>query len=429
LSSKTSVLIVDDEKFVRESLSEVLKAEGFSVHVADGARSALEKLGAARVDVVLTDLAMPRGNGLELLQEARARGFTIPIIVFSGVGTVASAIAAMKAGAHDFLQKPVDPDELVMCVRRAAEHRGLVAEVRSLRSRVSSLERGRELVGSSAAMQKLRASIARVAATDATVLVQGESGTGKSLVAEALHAASERREELLLRVDCASLGAARIERDLRAEALGGTLLLDEITALDDAAQQRLLPLLERQESPSAGPEPRVIALTREDLAVRVKKGAFRPELLYRLQVFPITTPPLRTRKEDLGELALHFLRAPLRAEEIEVLASYDWPGNVRELFNVFERARIVAGPEPIDAALLRSILESSSVTTPAAGPTNFVLRKNLDAAEKEILLRALTQTSWKKREACDLLGIDARNLGYYLRKHKIVDPRGGELAG
>jgi two-component system response regulator AtoC len=454
------VLVVDDEAYVRDSLSEVLQAEGMRPHAVDGARAAIEFLARKRVDVIVTDLRMPSGDGMMLLEESRSLGAAIPILVITGVGTVGEAVRAIKAGAFDFLQKPVDPEELAVLVRRAAEHRRLVGEVASLRSEVQGRQVSRRLVGGSPAMERVRAAIRQVAPTDATVLITGESGTGKELAAEEIHRSSPRARGPLVRVSCAALPPERFERVFFgeraggpsggepgeergrfAEAEGGTLVLDEVGALQAGAQARLLRVLETGEFHPLGEarvriaDVRVIATSNADLAAQVETGGFRRDLLYRLAVFPIEMPPLRAHKEDLAEIARHLLERPHRlpraralgvpvelgGEALDVLASYDWPGNVRELSNVLERAAIISGGGELRAELLRDLLEANAPPPELRAPAELNLRKNLDALERGLVLKAVAATRGKKKEACELLGIDPRNLGYYLRKHAITD--------
>jgi len=455
---RPSVLVVDDERFVRESLAEVLEAEGFRVLAAEGARAAVRVLAEESVSAIVTDLKMPAGDGLALLAEAKSREVGVPILVITGHGTVADAVAAMKAGAFDFLQKPVDPDELVLLVRRAVEHHGLVAEVRMLRERMREREPG-VLVGRSRALATVREGIAQVAGTDACVLIGGESGTGKEVAAAEIHRLSARSAKSLVRVDCAAVSEELFESELFghkqgafagaasdragrfAEAEGGTLVLDEVGALKPSMQAKLLRVLESGEYQMLG-DPRtryatarVIATTNQDLAALVQEGTFRADLYYRLDRFPIEMPPLRAHMEDLPEIAEHLLaraqykerafestsRPRIPAETLEVLASYAWPGNVRELRNVLERALIVAGKGPLAPDLFRGILESAAPSRPLADAEDLHLRRNLDAAEKEIVQRALARSAGKKKEAALMLGIDPRNLGYYLRKHKITE--------
>lgn len=464
MSSGPRVLIVDDEAFVRDSLSEVLKSEGFRTRTASGAVEAARLLDKETCEAIVTDLRMPSGDGLSLLAEAKRRGVAIPIIVITGVGTVAEAVAAMKAGAFDFMQKPVDPDELVLLVRRAVEHRALLAEVRKLRDTVEDLRGPIALAGSSPAMAQVKNSIAQVAPTDATVLLTGESGTGKEVAAEQIHRQSARAAKGSTWVHCATLLEEHFESELFghkkgafagaladrigkfAEAEGGTLVLNEIGGLSPGMQAKLLRVLETGEYQLIGDatlqhaDVRVIAITNEDLSAKVKAGAFRSDLYYRLNLFPIEMPALRNHKQDIAEIGEHLLgrvrstkelagRVRLTHEAIEVLGSYGWPGNVRELRNVLERAVIVSGKGELDAELFANILESTLSSPAPREPREFHLRSNLDAAEREIVLRALAQSKGKKKEAANLLGIDPRNLGYYLRKHKITDKESAEAGG
>lgn len=455
MPDKIKVLIVDDEAFVRDSLAEMLQAEGMRTFTADGARAAIDFLAKKRVDVIVTDLRMPSGDGMQLLEESRSSGAAIPILVITGVGTVGEAVRAIKAGAFDFLQKPVDPDELAVLVRRAADHKRLVSEVATLRTEAAGRRATRRLVGSSQPMSRVRAAIAQVAPTDAVVLLSGEAGTGKELAAEEIHRAGHRARGPLVLVNCSLLtdelgeselfghkrgalaGAVADRAGRFAEAEGGTLVLDEVGALRPSVQAKLARTLETGEYEVVGDprtrqaDVRVVAITNEDLALRAKAGTFRPDLYYRLSVFPITLPPLREHKDDLREIADHVLASAARRgsapppavgqDALEVLLSYDWPGNVRELRNVLERAAIVSEGAELAAEVIRDILETNPSSRRALPGAEFNLRRNLDQLERSLVLRAITSTKGKKREACDLLGIDARNLGYYIRKHKISD--------
>ncbi len=459
LPNAASILVVDDEAFVRDSIAEILRADGWRVHAAAGAREAVEFLAQQGVEVIVTDLRMPEGDAFQLLEHARKGGVEIPIIVITGVGTVAEAVRAMKAGAYDFLQKPVDPEELVLLARRAAEHHRLLGEVKTLRETVHGLRAPRALVGRSEKMERTRALIAQVAKTDAIVLVKGESGTGKELAAEEIHRQSGRASRPLVRLHCAATSEDAFEQELfgsgtgaLAEAEDGTLVLDEVGVLTPRLQTRLLHLLEEDEvrrSSLPRANVRLVAITNEDLAARVKVGGFRADLYWRLDVFPIEMPPLREHKEDIPEIVEHFLAwarqqrtgsrigaretspgptlgPTLTAEALDVLGTYGWPGNVRELRNVLERAVILAGDGELDASLFRGILESALALPSPQGPRELHLRRNLDATEKEIIQRALVQTQGRKKEASLLLGIDPRNLGYYLRKHGIAESKSRE---
>ncbi|MFO1009193.1 MAG: sigma-54 dependent transcriptional regulator [Planctomycetota bacterium] len=457
MKKKPNVLIVDDETFVRESLAEVLKSEGFGVFAAAGVDEGVRVLGAESVHVVISDLRMPKKDGLVLLREAKRAGIPIPIVMITGVGTLAEAVTAMKEGAYDFLQKPVDPRVLVKSVERAAEHHVLLASARRAQRAVEELDAARQLVGSSAPLERVRASIAQVAPTDATVLLTGESGTGKELAAWRIHRSSPRKDGPFVVVNCAAFAAGEFELEVFgckkgahghadervgriASAEGGTLVLDQVAALEPKLQVRLLRFLETMELQCVGDsvarrvDVRLVAITNEDLAAAVKAGTFRADLLNRLNVFPIAMPRLAELKEDLPAIVNHLLlRAAQKRpfggvslkvtpEALEVLARYDWPGNVRELENLLERAQIVAQGRDLDAALFEGLLELP-LPAPKSEPgrVEFQLRKNLDALEKELVQRALVHTSNKKKEAAILLGIDPRNLGYYLRKHKLSE--------
>lgn len=448
MKSKIGVLVVDDEAYVRDSLADLLRSEGMRVATAGGANEALDVLAKKRFDVIVTDLKMPSGDGLALLEESRAAGIAIPVLVVTGHGTVAEAVAAMKAGAFDFLQKPVDPDELVLLVRRAADRRALEAEVASLRRVVARLEAPQRIVARSPAMARLVQLADQVAATDTVVLVRGESGSGKELVATEIHRRSPRSHGPLVVLDASSLNEDSFDEELSgarggqggrlAEAEGGTLVLDDVGALPLGVQARFLRLIESRGYVQRGTgrardtDVRWIATTSEDLKQRVGDGTFRADLLFRLDVFPVDVPPLRERREDLAELAALLLASarsrisgsrvpaePLDAESVETLQSYGWPGNVRELGNALERAAILSEGRPIDAALLRDVLEITLAPRAVLAGAELNLRRNIEQLERGLVLKAIAKTRGKRREACDLLGIDARNLGYYVRKHKI----------
>jgi DNA-binding NtrC family response regulator len=450
VDKKIRVLVVDDEAFVRESLAEILAADGMQVETAKSVRDARTLLNKHGFDAIVSDVRMPGESGVGLVDEARSRIPPTPIVLVTGVGTVKEAVAAMKKGAFDFVQKPVDPDALILLVRRAAEHKALLLEVQSLRE-AADFDAPR-LVGTSAGMERVRTLVAQVAGTDAIVHVWGESGSGKDLVARAVHAAGPRARRPFVRLSCAAASDEAFEHELQGarggprgkldEAEGGTLVLDHVDAAGAATQAKLLQLLESGEYRCAGDnetrtlDARFVVLATCDLAPRVKAGTFRADLYYRLASFPIALPPLRARKEDIAGLAAEWLarRAGrqtagdfvLSPGALDVLASYDWPGNVRELENVLERATIVAGASAPTPELLRTILESGGQSLASPNLFEFNIRSNLDAREKELVLGALERSKGKKRDASDLLGIDARNLGYYLRKHKIQDKPGAD---
>ncbi len=457
MKNPTRILLVEDEEFVRESMLAVLTGEGFEVCAEESVDAALARFAREPVDVVLTDLRLPGKSGMDLVAAPAIAESAAPVIVITGHGTVDDAVQAMRSGAFDFLQKPIGPDQLLLAVRRALEHGRLLGEVDRLR-RVAKRVRGeRALVGSSAVMEDVRRMIEQVAATDATVLVSGESGTGKELVAAELHRLSSRAEAPLVLVNCAAVPAPLFESEFFghrrgafsgayddrtgrfAEAAGGTLVLDEIHTLPAEVQAKLLRVLETGEYQMVGEsrtrvvDVRIVAVTNADLKALVDDGSFRSDLFFRLDVFPIRIPPLRQHSEDIPEISRElFARARARTshgevpvelvdeEALAVLRDYDWPGNVRELRNVLERASILAQRDGrLDAALLRSILGAAE-SRPRAD-TDLDLRKGLESAERRFLEDALRSAQGGKKEAARLLGIDPKNLSYYLRKHGLTD--------
>jgi DNA-binding NtrC family response regulator len=465
---KQRILVVDDEEFVRSSLVDLLESENLSTVSASSAEQALEILEAEKVSLVVTDLRMSNLDGLGLLEAARKQAVEAPVIVLTGVGTVAEAVRAMKLGAFDFVQKPVDPEQFVLLVRRALDHRALVTEVKYLRGAVEDLRGSSEMVGGSNSLDGVRRLIRQVAPTDATVLVTGESGTGKELIASEIHTLSPRARGSFVRINCAAVPESLFESELFghrrgaftsavadrrgrfAEADGGTLVLDEIGTLRLEMQAKLLRVLETGEYQVIG-EPRtrladvrVIAVTNEDLAAGVRAGSFRKDLYYRLNIFPIHVPPLRDRREDIPMLAAHFAErwrgrvgggggmengppgaSRLTEAAAEALRSHDWPGNIRELRNVVERACILAPRDPIDAPLIQGILARPQLLESAA-QADLHIRRRVEALERELIAEALGRTGGRKRDAAALLGIDPKNFGYYLRKHDVAAEEDGE---
>ncbi len=460
MKPERTVLVVDDEEYVRQSLAEMVGGESdLRALAAASTDEAMALLQRESVDVVLADLQMPCGGAQALLERTRPDGDGAdggpPVIVITGVGTVPRAVEAMKAGAFDFVSKPIEPDALILLLRRALEHRRLLGQVNFLRGALSA--RRHRLAGESPQMAHVRGLIEQVAPTDATVLITGESGTGKELVAEEIHFRSTRTAANLVRVNCAavpeslfeseffghrrgSFSGAMEDRSGRfAEAEGGTLVLDEIGTLRPEMQAKLLRVLESGEYQIVGEQgtriadARVIAISNEPLATRVEEGTFRADLYYRLAIFPIELPPLRERPEDVVPLARQFLarlRSPgapaaeLEAAELapgvdDILHAYHWPGNVRELRNLIERASILAGTEAPDAALFESVLEPVLRQPTTHGSEGQHLRTRLAETEREILREALESSGGRRKEAAARLGIDPRNLSYYLRKHDL----------
>jgi DNA-binding NtrC family response regulator len=433
------VLVADDEPKLGKLVAEMLSLEGHAVVRVGGGRTALVELAARPFDVVVTDLRMPEVDGLSVLREARARG--CEVIVMTAFGTAESAVAAMKAGAADYLLKPFAADELRLRVRRLAEQKAALAKSERLVEQLVP-----RLVAESAGMKAALEAARKVAASDASVLLLGESGTGKSQLARFIHFTSKRAGGPLIEVHCAALPETLLESELfghergaftgaqekrtghLARADGGTLFLDEIGEVPAATQVKLLRFLQEREFVPLGStasrkvDVRVIAATNRDLAAAVKEGAFREDFFYRLNVFAIEVPPLRGRGEDLLPLAERFLEqkgvppSRLSPAARDQLRKRAWPGNVRELENALERALILAGEEPISA---EHLLAPGDPRAPSAGD---VLHEgfDLDVFERDLIHAALERAGGNKTAAAKLLGITRRRL--YSRLQSLGQP-------
>ena len=454
------VLVVEDEAYVRQSLDELLRARGFDVSLASGVDEGLASLGRTTVDVVLTDLKIPGGGGLEVVRRTHAQFAGIPVIVLTGHGTVPSAVECMRAGAADYLLKPTDPDALDAALERALENSALRREVEYLRGAPAAATAP---IGRSAAWGRVMQMVQAVAGTDSTVLLLGESGTGKELVARQIHRLSRRAKSPYIRVNCAAVpldmweseffghrrgaftGAAG-DRDGRFRlAHHGTLFMDEVGAMPLPGQAKLLRVLQDGEFDRLGDDQptrvdvRVITATNSNLEAESAAGRFRQDLFYRLNVVRIDLPPLRERTEDIpllterfmAEIAARLGRRPpaMPAAVVALLQSYHWPGNVRELQNVLERALILSpGDELAGLDLPPAPPPNGFSGGPAtgardAGGGELTLRSVLAASERQAVIEALRRSNGVRKEGARLLGIDQRNLAYYFRKHGI-DPDG-----
>lgn len=391
---KPRILLVEDDQSFSTLLLIELKKQGFSVQAVKTAEDALRRLPRELYDIVLTDLRLKGADGLAVLKEARKVQPEAGVVVLTGHGTVDSAVEAMKAGAFDYLTKPVHPDELVLVLRKALEHRQLVGEVRRLREGLRDKYSFEGIVYISPAMGNVLELVRKVAVTDATVLIEGESGTGKELIARAIHENSPRRSGAFVAINCGALpeglleselfghvrgaftGAERNKRGLFEEANGGTLFLDEISETTPALQVKLLRALQEGEIRRVGDNhpvkvsSRVVAATNRNLAQRVREERFRDDLYYRLKVFPIHIPPLRERPEDILPLAEHFLRrarkkiggsvARFSPQAAGAFKLYDWPGNVRELEHAIERIMIMASGRTVQPGDLPPEIQAGS---------------------------------------------------------------------
>jgi two-component system NtrC family response regulator len=448
------VLLADDEAGILKTLGRALREDGHEVVATTSAAEAERLLQERPFDVFVVDHRMPGKTGLELLRQLVAtlgEAERPQVIMMTAHATVESAIEAMKLGAFDYLQKPFEVEELLVAVRRALEHQSLRRQHRYLLSEREEEFGHYGIIGKSHATLDVIRQLELVARSKSTVLITGETGTGKELAARAIHARSAQREMPLIKVNCAAIPEPLIESELFghvkgaftgatanrrgrfALADGGTLFLDEIGTLGPAVQARLLRVLQEREFEPVGSERttsvdvRVIAATNRNLRAMVAEGRFLEDLFYRLSVIPITLPPLRDRPDDIPLLVDHFVRKHAqrtgqRIDEVapaarERLAAYHWPGNVRELENTIERAVVLATGPVIEAAAV-SIAEPP-LGAAAQGLPSARLHENVEWAERESVRRALRQAQGVKKDAADLLGISQRALSYYLGKYKI----------
>jgi DNA-binding NtrC family response regulator len=445
------ILVVDDQDMMRDSLAATLAREGHDIVAATDGPMAVTKLSAARFDLMITDLKMPKMTGIELLAEAKRVRPEMPVVLMTAFATVSTAVEAMKLGAYDYIQKPFDGDEIKHLVDRTLEHNRLIRENQALRT-MAEINAPRPLIGSGPAMSEVRKKIDLVARSNATVLIRGESGSGKEVVARAIHNASDRKDRPMLAVNCAALSEALLESELfghekgaftgadrlrrgRFElADGGSLLLDEISEIAPSLQAKLLRVLQESAFERVGSsltqqvDVRVIATSNRDLETAVDEGTFRQDLFYRLNVVPIDLPPLRDRVEDIPELCRHFLHQVARREQnafrhiepeaIRVMQKYPWPGNVRELQNIMERATVLeSAPGVIQAGTIEPWLKiRGNANGLSAAET--LAGKPLADIEKQVILSTLEQFKGHRIKTATALGIGVRTLGMKLKRWK-----------
>ena len=460
MSLRGAVLIVDDESYVRDSLATVLDRHGFSIRTAASAEEVLEDHELEGLDAMITDLRMPGLDGLELLRHVRKAEPNLPVIVLTGHGTVPSAVECMRAGAVEYLLKPVAPEEMILVLERVLEGSSARRELDYLRSGAGAGSGAREPLGRSAAWKRILELVDVVAPNDTPVLLTGESGTGKEEVARLIHRRSKRAASALVAVNCAAIPRELFESELFGHRKGsftgatadregrfrvahrGTLLLDEIDALPVSAQAKLLRVLQEGEFERVGDsrptavDVRLICASNSDLSSAVEAGSFRADLYYRINVITVDVPPLRERVEDVALLAEAFLEEAgarlgrrlrgLAPETVRALEAHSWPGNVRELRNVIERGVLLERGDTLRAeSLPPELFGSSAGETPASDGTSGAeadldLRASLAREERRLLERALERSDGVKRAAAKLLGVDERNLAYYLRKHGLM---------
>jgi two-component system nitrogen regulation response regulator NtrX len=447
--SKPLVLVVDDEAGIRESLSDILNDEGYQPLTAESGEDALRIMKEQSPELVFLDVWLPGMDGLKALDEMRSMGMETPVIMISGHGNIEMAVKATRTGAYDFLEKPLSLERVVLAARRALERRTLELENRALRE---SLSRKLAFVGETHVMRDLKGQIERAAAGSSRVLITGESGAGKEVVARLLHELSPRAARPFVEVNCAAIPQELIESELFGHekgsftgafeqkkgkfelADGGTLFLDEIADMSPQTQAKLLRVIENQQFQRVGGsrnikvDVRVIAATNKDLAERVREGAFRDDLFFRLNVIPISVPPLRARKEDIALLVEHFLsllaaeygQPPKKVspEALRKLRDYDWPGNIRELRNLMEKLLIMTPSDTIRA--------EDIVLRDYSGEKDYfcldTLREAREAFEKDFLARKLEENGWNISRTAEVLGIERSNLHRKIKTYEIKLP-------
>jgi two-component system nitrogen regulation response regulator NtrX len=442
---KRRVLVIDDDGAVRETLSEILADEGYAVTAVASGEEGLRRLIDERFDLAFLDVWLRDRDGLSVLEAARDRLREVPVVMISGHANVETAVRAVRLGADDFLEKPLSLERVLLTAEKALERRRLLAQLASLEGRTES----EELVGDSAPMRRLREEIARVAPTDARVLVTGESGTGKELVARALHRLSARSDAPLVEVNCAAIpeelieselfghmrgsftGASEDRRGRFEEADGATLFLDEVGDMSARTQAKVLRALQDGRFTRVGgtrpiaSDARILSATNKDLAAEIGRGNFREDLFFRLAVVPVAVPPLRDRIEDLPALARHFLERAsqrfgwrpkqLSGEALEALRSYRWPGNVRELKNLIERLMILCPDAEIGVANLPAEFRRDNGALPPDAP----LRDARDDFERRYILAALKRHRGNVKRTAEALDLERSHLYRKLRSYGI----------
>jgi two-component system nitrogen regulation response regulator NtrX len=453
------ILVVDDEAGVRTSLSGILADEGYHVEVVGSGEDALSALAARRFDLVLLDVWLPGADGLETLERARVADPDLPVVMISGHGTIETAVRAVRLGARDFVEKPLSLEKTLLAVRNALKQRELEAEVRTLKRQ---LDQRYLMVGESPIMQALRAEIAQAAPSNGRALIFGENGTGKELVARAIHAQSQRASGPFVEVNCAAIPEELIESELFGHARGaftgaladrkgkfeladgGTLFLDEIGDMSLKTQAKVLRALQEQRiepvggAGSVAVDVRVIAATNKHLEEEIKQGAFRDDLFFRLNVIPFRVPPLRERREDIPRLARHFVEGlsaehgrrpkPLATEVVEVLARLPWPGNVRELRNIIERLVIMTPGDRIEVAHLpESLLEALPAGVASEDSDALAEASSLagarEAFERDFILRKYRECAGNMSRTAVALGVERSNLYRKMKAHGLLPVR------
>lgn len=447
---KKSILIVDDEKNTRDGLAKFLKTKDYECLVAENGKKALELLDNQLVDLMITDLRMPSLGGMDLIREAKKRYEDLQIIVLTAYGSVESAVEAVKNGANDFLEKPINLDKLDLTIKNVLSFKDLREENIQLKHQLDKHYGLSNIIGNSSAMKKVFEIITQVAPTRATVLIQGESGTGKELVAKAIHQMSNRKNQKLVTVHCASLSETLLESELFGHEKGaftgateqrigrfeqadkGTFFLDEISEISPAVQVKLLRVIQEQSFERVGGNKnlkvdiRLIAATNKDLETEVNKGNFREDLFYRLSVVTINLPPLREREEDIPLLLNFYLREfaeennkwpmEFQLDALKLLQNYNWPGNIRELRNLIENIVVLAKTNLISVDTLPEKIVNFQKNMEILEPKPGI---NIKENEKKLIIKALKQSDGNRTKAAESLGLSRRTLYRKLTQYGI----------
>jgi len=454
MNKKNTVLVVDDDPAHRTMLRTLLTGWGYTISEADDGSTAIEKVHDQAFDLILMDIRMLKVSGLQALTEIKAFNPAIPIIIMTAYSSVETAVEALKNGAYDYLTKPLDFDELRFAMERAMDHTQLKEENRLLRETLGSHFDRRNIIGRSPAMVRLLETVAQVAPSEATILITGDSGTGKEMIAGAIHFNSPRKDGPFVKINCAAITETLLESELFGhekgaftgayrkkegrfrQAHGGSLFLDEISEMSLAMQVKLLRVLQEREITRVGGEEvikvdvRIIAATNKDLLEEIEEGRFREDLYYRLNVVTLSMPPLRERREDIPLLAQHFLevfsetnRKKIKGftpQAMDRMLKYDWPGNVRELMNGVERGVVLSRADYLDEQDLPMILKDASLSGESLAKDAFLADMPLDEVEKASILKTLEFTEGNKSEAARRLGITRRTLHKKLKMYGVM---------
>ncbi|AFQ45634.1 sigma-54-dependent transcriptional regulator [Desulfosporosinus meridiei] len=455
------VLVIDDEEGVCELLRDVLENAGYEVFVTYTASEGIDALNSYNPDAILLDIKLPDGDGIKVMQRIKGINVAVPIILMTAFGTTEIAIQAMKEGAHDYLNKPLNLDELILSVQKAVRMKNLVSEVATLRKKLEDeMNPTDPFIGKSRIMQEISKIIGRISDSDITVLIQGESGTGKEVVARSIHKNSKRNHCPYIKINCATIPENLMESELFGHEKGsftgaisqklgkfelahsGTIFLDEIGELTHQAQTKLLRVLQEREFERVGGinnikvDIRILAATNKDLQRLVEEGKFREDLFYRLNVVNIKLPPLKERKEDILPLVDYFINqfaskhakkiTCISKEALNLLTNYNWPGNVRELKNICEQAVVLTRGSvilPDELGIFegnRKSLRDSNLELDLALRLKRPLRDILAEVEKEVIIRTLRDHNWNRQETANTLGLNRRSLYAKMKEYDLL---------